>query len=124
MYRLNRLDASVVRLADGAVIPADPRNADWRTYQDWLAQGNQPDPAQTPAELTARLFAELRSRRDLLLVETEWLVTRHREQVELGRATSLDGPTYQALLVYRQALRDLPAVTADPAQVVWPQPPL
>lgn len=25
--------------------------------------------------------------------------------------------------VYRQALRDLPGETADPAQVVWPAPP-
>jgi hypothetical protein len=39
---------SVVRDADGALIPADARNVDWQTYQAWLAAGNAPNPAPTP----------------------------------------------------------------------------
>ena len=38
----------VVRRRDGAWIPPEPANADWRDYQEWLAAGNQPDPP--PAE--------------------------------------------------------------------------
>jgi hypothetical protein len=36
----------VRREADGAAIPADPRNADWREYLAWVAAGNTADAAQ------------------------------------------------------------------------------
>ena len=36
------------RLADGACIPPDGANADWRAYQDWLAAGGSPQPAEQP----------------------------------------------------------------------------
>lgn len=35
----------VRRLADGAIIPPDEGNRDWREYQDWVAEGSQPEPA-------------------------------------------------------------------------------
>jgi hypothetical protein len=47
IYRLNA-DGSVTRASDGAVIPNDPRNADWRDYQVWLGAGSTPDPAPAP----------------------------------------------------------------------------
>lgn len=34
----------IVRKSDGAWIPPDANNADWRIYQAWLAAGNVPDP--------------------------------------------------------------------------------
>ena len=41
----NRTDA-VQRIADGATIPNDPLNRDWREYQGWLTAGNTPQPAE------------------------------------------------------------------------------
>lgn len=40
--------SGVQRNLDGAWIPADPRNTDWRGYQAWLGQGGVPDPYVPP----------------------------------------------------------------------------
>ena len=37
---------SVLRLADGGQIPFDPQNSDYQQYLAWVAEGNQPEPAE------------------------------------------------------------------------------
>lgn len=54
---------------------------------------------------------ELRTERNRRLVECDWVVIR---------ATSTDTPVPEEWKVYMQALRDLPAITEDPANPVWP----
>lgn len=79
------------------------------------------DPANysfTWAELQARYatvavevaWEDLRTERDRLIAETDWMVLPDRT------------PTDEQL-AYRQALRDLPANTVDPANPVWPTKP-
>jgi len=35
----------VLRKADNAYIPADEANTDYQAYLEWVAEGNQPEPA-------------------------------------------------------------------------------
>ena len=51
MYKLLKNDFSdelkqiVKRLSDNAFIPMDPANTDYAEYLEWLAEGNEPLPA-------------------------------------------------------------------------------
>ena len=76
------------------------------------------DPQPTADELQAEIarleaaqpMVELRQQRNNLIAETDYLA--------LSDATMTDDMT-----TYRQALRDLPANTTDPANPVWPTKP-
>jgi hypothetical protein len=67
--------------------------------------------AEREADGLAIAWSELRRERNGFLSASDWTV--------LG-----DSPTSTAAWkTYRQALRDLPANTTDPFNVVWPTPP-
>ena len=57
MYKLAK--GGVIRLSDGAFIPEDPNNRDWKEYQEWLAQGNKPQPQYTTVELREQLRVKM-----------------------------------------------------------------
>ena len=82
---------------------------------EWLdVEQTEPTTAEIEAEI-ARLTAEqplveLRAKRNQLLAETDYLA--------LADSTLTD-----EMRSYRQALRDLPANTVDPANPVWPVKP-
>ena len=59
-------------------------------------------------------FDALRRVRDNMLVDTDWVVVKAQEAGEAVPA---------AWANYRQALRDLPANTSDPANPAWPTKP-
>lgn len=58
----------------------------------------------------AAATAQLKAKRNALISQTDWLVTRQAEQKVLSDAD------YATLLTYRQALRDFPATVTDPTQ--------
>ena len=59
---------------------------------------------------TDRVWASIRTQRNTLISATDWRVLP-------------DQPVSQPWLDYRQALRDLPANTTDPANPTWPTMP-
>jgi hypothetical protein len=70
MYQLTQT-TGVLRLTDGALVPADNGNRDWIAYQAWLAAGNAPEPA--PAVPSAPIVVSAASLRRALAAKG-WLV--------------------------------------------------
>ena len=59
---------------------------------------------------------QLRAKRNQLLTETDWVTLKAIDDSNDGLGIQLP----QVWMDYRQALRDLPANTTDPANPVWP----
>ena len=89
-------------------IPIDPDNTDYQEYLAWLAEGNEPLPADN-----AVTWDTIRTKRDQLIADSDW--------------TMIPGATVDqaAWAAYRQVLRDLPQTYAatGPESVVWPAEP-
>ena len=60
-------------------------------------------------------FKELRQERNQRLADVDWIFSEDY---------AIDDESYQQWLAYRKALRDLPAVTEDPLNPVWPEKPV
>lgn len=61
-----------------------------------------------------------RSERDQMIDECQWMINRHKDEVELSMSTSLSSGQYGELLSYRQALRDMPGDIVDSSDWIWP----
>lgn len=70
--------------------------------------------AETQAEIDGYLMDELRAERNLKLSTSDWTQAVDSPLTEEQK---------QSWRTYRQALRDLPANTDDPANPIWPSKP-
>lgn len=73
-----------------------------------------PKAVMLPPASAEFLVANERAWRDGQVSTTEWLVTRHRDELDMQVVTTLTAEQFVELLVYRQALRDLPQSEAFP----------
>jgi len=68
MYKL-KLDGGLIRLHDGAEIPNDADNPDYKVYLQWAAAGGSAAPAQVPSQLeidTTRYARRARAKDQIL----------------------------------------------------------
>ena len=110
MYKIHNENGDIQR-SDGAVIPPDKKNRDWRKYQQWLAEGNEPEPMDIIDPWIAK-----RQERYLILQSCDWTNTidgRKRLSPEKARVGC----------IYRQALADLPETYPNANDIVWPTEP-
>ena len=106
----------------GTNIPSDCVQISSETHQRLLedqSHGKQivPDEKGYPITIippaVLPTWEQIRSQRDFLLKETDWVV--------LG--DSNPKPSKEDWLTYRQALRDIPSTFKTPEEVVWPEKP-
>jgi len=93
---------------------------DWYlSVWDTLVINEKPPKEEFEAKLQelidAQPLKELRTKRNTLLAKTDYVAT-----IDYPHPTP---EKKQEWLDYRQALRDLPSTTEDPANPVWPVPP-
>ena len=98
-------------------IPSVKHRGTWESIK--LPEGYEKPPkeefeAKLQELVDAQQWKELRTERNRRLAECDWVTLK---------AYSTDTPVPEEWKVYMQALRDLPSVTEDPVNPVWPTPP-
>lgn len=90
-----------VRREDGASIPLDDSNADYREFLRWVAEGNEPAAPGQPshAQLWERAIAEMRTLRQPILDVLDGLQS---SALVLGQTTRA-----QVIETAKQGLRDI-----------------
>lgn len=84
-YRLHG-DSGVIR-SDGASIPADVLNRDWRKYLKWVEEGNTPAPEFTEEEVTHKeIQEEVAALKGDLLQQNVWLFRMIMEMWKAARS--------------------------------------
>lgn len=96
-------------------IEATPELIDGAWVQKWVAEDKYtPDEWQKVLELReSNKWSAMRDKRDVALIKSDWVVARHKEQKEIGQATTISEAEYLAWLTYRQELRDFPSIVTD-----------
>jgi hypothetical protein len=113
-FKPNSDDPTSGKIVRQGVAPRLPPNTAEVTYMEYPHKGETDVVKGVPMVVPdANLqWEKVRARRADLLRETDW-----------ARSDDVNPIVRNAYLTYRQALRDLPANTADPFNVVWPEPP-
>lgn len=106
----------VIDTEEGLSIPNDVNNRHWAEYQVWIGEGNTADSEYTAQEITDNAWKMLRNGRDEILRSIDFMVLQDVYSSYIAQEQT-------DITTYRQALRDLPANTADPESPTWPTKP-
>ena len=83
----------------------------------WYLKGYAPE---KPTEQKA---AEARAERDRRIDAIRWRIERYQTQAAAGLETTDTAEHYKAILLYVQALRDVPEQAGFPDAIEWPEEP-
>jgi hypothetical protein len=86
-------------------------------------KNGQPLAVERPGPTFEQQVERERFWRDSLLTKTDTMVTRHRDEQDAERATTLTTAQYQQMQAYRLDLRDWPTSRSFPSDVHRPVPP-
>lgn len=75
---------------------------------------------KTSDEAKEQKAAEVRAERDRRIDAVRWRIERYQTQTAAGIPPTDTAEQYQAILMYIQALRDLPGQDGFPDNIVWP----
>ena len=83
----------------------------------WYLKGYAPEKPIEEKE------AEVRAERDRRIDATRWRIERYQTQEAAGIETTDTAEHYKAILLYVQALRDIPEQAGFPEAIEWPEEP-
>jgi hypothetical protein len=117
------MNRELIICIDDIIKSWNPKPAWYRFGDTWesieVPEGYEKPPkeefeAKLQELIDAQPWKELRAERNKRLTECDWVTLR---------SVATDTPIPDEWKVYMQALRDLPANTADPENPTWPEPP-
>lgn len=76
-----------------------------------------------PEKPTEEKAAEVRAERDRRIDAIRWRIERYQTQAAAGLETTDTAEHYKAILLYVQALRDVPEQEGFPDAIEWPEEP-
>lgn len=76
-----------------------------------------------PEKPTEQKAAEARAERDRRIDAIRWRIERYQTQNAAGLETTDTAEQYKAILLYVQALRDVPEQAGFPDAIEWPEEP-
>lgn len=82
--------------------------------------GSEP---KTPEPTAEEKAAEVRAERDRRIDAIRWRIERYQTQDAAGLETTDTAEHYKAILLYVQALRDIPEQAGFPESIEWPAEP-
>lgn len=115
---------SMMQVPDGIEVEIGTSVSEFSPVSTGQSEADNPVVPTTPAADEKESLSAARTWRQSSFSSTEWWVTRHRDEQELGRGTTLKAQQYLELLEYRQALRDWPDSAHFPAAVSRPPAPV
>jgi hypothetical protein len=96
-------------LVNGSMsVPNDGGNRDYHEVQEWIAEGNTPDPEYTDAKIAANAQQEINQENLAYLDSTDWYVIRHADS---GEAVPIE--ISEARAAARLLIEPLPTLLAQ-----------
>ena len=90
---------------------------------EWIYEGIQTEKEEQREKTQEEKAADVRAERDRRIEAIRWRIERYQTQTAAGLETTDTAEQYKAILLYVQALRDIPEQAGFPDAIEWPEEP-